>query len=401
MIITHTQAASRHMDRLRTKAGKGEHLIGVAAGSGLTAKYAVLGGCDMLLALSSGRYRTMGVGSLAGFLCYANSNDMVMEFARKELLRYTDSTPVFFGLNAADPSREMYQYIREIRDAGFTGIVNYPTIGMIDGRFREALEEAGPGYGQEVEAISFAHYSGLLTLAFVFNAEQARRMTRAGADIICAHFGLTGGGCAGAEKVLTLEKARLTACEIFSAVEGENSGALRVMYGGPVKSPIDAEYMYQGCGSQGYIGGSVFERIPIEAALLQVMKEYRSKTQIVPSNRLERILHAAHGHYNYVDFVLEYINESYMHEIHLSSLARSMHISPSYLSTLFRRSVGKSFRQYLVDLRMKKAEELIRTRSYPLVRVAQMVGYKDYATFSKMYKKVAGFPPRETSRNRN
>ena len=400
MICSQTKAAL-HLERLREKVRTGEHLIGVAAGSGITAKYTVLGGCDLLLALSSGKYRTMGVGSLAGFLCYANSNDMVMEYARTELLRYTDSTPVFFGLNATDPTKEMYQYIRQIRDAGFTGIVNYPTIGMIDGRFREALEEQGFCYEQEVEAISFAHYSGLLTLAFVFNAEQARQMVRAGADIICAHFGLTSGGYVGAKKVLTLEKARRTAVEIFNAVEEERSPALRVMYGGPVKSPIDAEYMYQGCGSQGYIGGSVFERTPIESTLLRVMEEYKNKAQIVPSNQLERILYAAPGHYNYIDFVLEYINESYMNEICLGDLAQSMHLSPSYLSTLFRKNVGTSFQQYLVELRMRKAEELIRTGDHPLVQVAQMVGYKDYAQFSKMYKKVCGVSPRETTRNQN
>lgn len=401
MISAHKQAASRYLDKLRSKIAAGEHLIGVAAGSGITAKYTVLGGCDMLLALSSGKYRTMGVGSLAGFLCYANSNDMVMEYARTELLRYTDSTPVFFGLNATDPTKEMYQYIREIRDAGFSGIVNYPTIGMIDGRFREALEDAGLRYEQEVEAISFAHYSGLLTLAFVFNAGQAREMMAAGADIICAHFGLTSGGYVGAKKVLTLEKARLTACEIFRAVEEENGSTLRMMYGGPVKSPIDAEYMYQGCGSQGYIGGSVFERTPIEATLLRVMEDYRNKAQIVPSSQLERILYDAPGYYNYIDFVRAYINESYMNEISLADLAQAMHLSPSYLSTLFRKKVGTSFQNYLIDFRMHKAQELIRTGEHPLVQIAQMVGYKDYAQFSKMYKKVCGVSPRETLQNKN
>ena len=131
------------------------------------------------------------------------------------------------------------------------------------------------------------------------------------------------------------------------------------------------------------------------------MEEYKNKAQIVPSNQLERILYAAPGHYNYIDFVLEYINESYRNEICLGDLAQSMHLSPSYLSTLFRKNVGTSFQQYLVELRMRKAEELIRTGDHPLVQVAQMVGYKDYAQFSKMYKKVCGVSPRETTRNQN
>ena len=205
--------------KLLEKVGCRERLIGVAAGSGITGKYTVLGGCDMILALSSGKYRSMGCGSMAGFMCYGNSNDLVMDFAQRELLRYREQVPVFFGLNATDPTKEMYDYIKQIRDVGFAGIVNYPTVGMIDGVFRRALEQDGVRYEQEVEAISLAHYCGLLTIAFVFDAAQAEQMLQAGADIICAHFGLTSGGYIGAKKTLTLEKARLTAREIFSAVD--------------------------------------------------------------------------------------------------------------------------------------------------------------------------------------
>lgn len=395
MITSEFESSLFFKERLYEKLRRGERLIGVAAGSGITGKYSVLSGCDMLLALNSGKYRSMGCGSLAGFMSYANSNDMVMEYARRELLRYNGDVPVFFGLNATDPTKELYAYIKEIGKARFAGIVNYPTIGMIDGNFRAALEQEGISYAQEVEAISFAHYCGLLTIAFVFDAAQAAQMINAGADIICAHFGLTSGGYVGAKKTLTLENARVTAKEIFNAVDSADRDIIKMMYGGPVKTPIDAEYIYLGSGCQGYIGGSVFERTPVESALLRVLGEYKAKVQVVPSNQLERILFETPGHYNYIDFVCEYINENYMHEIRLSELARSMHLSVSYLSTLFRKSIGTSFQSYLISIRMRKAEELIRTGAYPLSQVAQAVGYPDYAQFSKMYKKVHGASPRQ------
>ena len=391
---------SEYKARLRAKLERGERLIGVAAGSGITGKYTVLGGCDMLLALSSGKYRSMGFGSLAGFMSYANSNDLVMDYAQRELLRFSDRVPVFFGLNATDPTKELYDYIKQIRAAGFAGIVNYPTVGMIDGNFRRALESEGIDYAKEAEAISFAHYCGLLTIAFAFDNIQAEQMLQAGADIICAHFGLTEGGYVGAKKTLTLEKARITAREIFDVVDASGSDAIKMIYGGPVKTPIDAEYIYLGSGCQGYIGGSVFERTPVESALLRVMRDYREKVQVVPSNQLERILFATPGHYNYIDFICEYINENYMNEIHLGELAQYMHLSVSYLSTLFRKSIGVSFQSYLMDIRMQKAEELIYAGDYPLVQVAQMVGYQDYAQFSKMYKKTHGISPRQALQNR-
>lgn len=378
---------------LLQKKRDGEHIIGVAAGSGISGKYTVMGGCDMLLALSSGKYRSMGCGSMAGYMCYGNSNDLVMGYACKELLRYSDRVPVFFGLNATDPTKDMYSYIKEIGEAGFAGIVNYPTIGMIDGTFRRQLEADGESFAQEIEAISFAHYCGLLTVAFVFDPEQAEQMREAGADIICAHFGLTSGGYVGAKKALTLEKARKTAEEIFSVLDPSDSDVIKMVYGGPVKTPTDAEYIYLASGCDGYIGGSVFERTPIESALLRVMKSFKAEVQVVPASKLERILFETPGHYDYIEFIKEYVYENYMEEVRLTELAMSMHLSTSYLSTLFRKNTGTSFQDFLIRFRMDKARELIRTNSYSLLQIAQMVGYMDYAQFSKMYKKVWGNSP--------
>lgn len=391
-----------HKQTLCRKVQQGEHIIGIAAGNGISAKYSLMGGCDFILALSSGKFRSMGCGSLAGYLSYANSNDLVMDYASKELLHYCSAVPVFFGLQATDPTRDMYRYIRQIRDSGFAGIVNYPTVGMIDGQFRRYLEADGACYEQEVEAIRFAHYCGLLTVAFVFDGTQAQQMVLAGADIVCAHFGLTSGGYVGAKKALTLEHARRTAESIFSAVDSfGRPDTIKVIYGGPVKSPVDAEYIYRGCGCQGYIGGSVFERTPVESAVLRAVRSFKDDVKVVPENRLERILFESPGHYDYVEFIKEYIRENYAEEIQLTELAESMHLSPSYLSTLFKNKVGRSFKSFLVEYRMTRARELISEQKDSLLQIAQQVGYLDYAHFSKMYKKVWGVSPSVHSQNKN
>lgn len=384
---------THYCESLRAKLQNNKHLIGVVAGSRMTGKYAVMAGCDMLFALSSGRFRTTGYGSLAGYLCYSNSNEMVMDYDSRELLPFADKVPIIFGLNATDPTRNIYEYIREIKEMGFAGINNYPTVGMIDGYFRRSLEEDGIDFQQEIEAISFAHYCGLMTVAFTFSAQQAEEMTRAGADIICAHFGLTIGGYVGAKKVLTLEGARRTAEEIFEAADRIRPDVIKMVYGGPVKSPADAQFMYQGSRCQGYIGGSVFERTPVEQAILNATREFTEERLATPSSRIERMLFDNPGHYSYAEFVKEYLEENYMSDIYLSELANTLHLSAPYLSNILKNEFGESFQSYLIKLRMCKARELVLAGDNPLVKISQMVGYKDYAQFSKMYKKVYGVSP--------
>ena len=387
-----------YLARFRNQIHENGHLVGTAAGSGMTTKYAIMGGADLIMALSSGRYRAMGISSMAGFMSYANSNDVVMSYACRELLKQSGDIPVIFGYNATDPTKNMYEYIQEIKTVGFAGINNYPTVGMIDGQFREGLEEAGLGYDREVEAIRFAHYCELLTVAFVFTPQQARDMASAGADIICAHFGLTHGGYLGPKKMLTLEMARRAAEEIFDAAEAVRPDIIKMVYGGPVKTPLDAQYMYQGSRCEGFIGGSVFERIPIEKAILEVTRGFKENKPIVPSSQLEAIMFSNPGHYDYVEFIKEYINENYMTDIRLTELANMAHLSTSYLSTIFKRSVGCSFQSYLIQVRMEKARELIK-KGITLANVARLVGYVDYVQFSKMYKKHTGVSPRTDSQN--
>ena len=199
------------------------HVIGASSGCGHTALASVTGGADMVLALSAGCFRASGRPSFGSYLCYGNSNRIVESFAARELLTLLPYTPVLFGLNCSDPTIELRDYIQEIQNSGLSGIVNFPSVALIDGVFREALEEEGLGFDNEVEAIRIAHEMDFFTLAFVCSKEQAEAMIDAGADVICAHLGLTPGGAMGPKKAQSIEKAKLLADEVFS-MPGEGAG---------------------------------------------------------------------------------------------------------------------------------------------------------------------------------
>lgn len=186
--------------KIRRELIAGNRLLGVATGSGMSASQVQKGGADFILALNSGRFRVRGRSSLAGFLPFENSNQEVLNFATKEILPLLQHTPIIFGLNATDPTIDLVNFIGTIKSNGFSGVNNYPTVGLLDGQFSEALEESGCSYQLEVEAIKLAHDQKLFTIAFVFNQEQARQMTEVGADVICFHCGLTRGGKLGAKK---------------------------------------------------------------------------------------------------------------------------------------------------------------------------------------------------------
>lgn len=377
------------------------HVIGVAVGAGITAKYAARGGADFLLALNSGRFRQMGQSSLAGWLPYGNSNEMVMEFGTREILSAVKGIPVVFGFNATDPTVKLEEYIERIKDKGFSGVNNFPTVGMFDGQFREALEEEGLTFRREVEAIALAHQKNLFTVAFVFDAGQAREMLQAGADVICAHLGLTKGGFVGAKKVLSLHSAKVIAGEIFQASEEVNRDAIKMLYGGPVKTPLDLQFMYNNTAAMGYIGGSSFERIPSEDAITSITQAFKQTGYLAQDELLAKMIEGVKHHYDYVEFVKEYVAVNYMNEVLFSDLAHVAHISRSHLSTLFKKEVGCTFPEYLTQFRISKAKEVMKVPHIKLQEVADMVGYKDYAHFSKAFKKITGLPPETFKQNIN
>lgn len=377
--------------KLQLKINK--YLIGVAVGSGLSAECVVKGGANFLLALSSGKYRQMGRSSLGGFLGYANSNDMVMEFGQKEILSSGFKIPVLFGLNASDPTIHLSNYIDKIKASGFAGINNFPTIGLFDGKFREALDDMKL-YQKEVEAVEIAHAKNLLTIAFVFDEFQAIDMLAAGTDILCVHLGLTRGGIRGAKKVLSLKNASQKVNRIFSASDKFNPNVIKMIYGGPIKTPIDVQYMYKNTTINGYIGGSAFERIPSENSIIKITEAFKNADNSNENDLMSRMLDGIVKHNNYVDFVKEYVAENYMNEISFLDLAMVAHISRSRLSALFKQEVGCGFPEYLVNFRMRKAENILQQNRVKCAEVANMVGYSDYAHFSKMFKKYIGVSPK-------
>ena len=371
------------------------HIIAVASGSGMSAKYCTRGGADLILALSAGRFRQSGRASLSSYLCFGNSNQIVTDFACRELIPLIQDVPILFGLNASDPTIDLQECLQNIQNMGFSGIVNFPTVGLIDGQFREALEEAGFGFRKEIEAIRIAHEQDLFTLAFVFDEWQAKQMLDAGADIICAHLGWTTGGEVGAKRAHSIEIARQIADRVFAVCNESKRDVIKMIYGGPIKSPADAQYFYDNTDCHGFIGGSSFERIPIEKAIENTARSFKSPQNKESEKVLLRVLAGRAQDYDDVEFVQNHIEENYAHPIFLSELASVLHISAPYLSAKFKKKLGCSFSEYLVRFRMNKASVLLREESLlSISEIADSVGYNDYAQFSKIFKKYKGVSPR-------
>ncbi len=383
------------LKNLRNQIKVHHHILGVALGSGLTAKYAEEGGADFLLALNSGKYRQLGRGSIAGYLAFEDCNGLVLNFGTREIMPLIKNIPLIFGLNATDPMINLETYIEYIQSKGFDGINNYPSVGLIDGQFGEALEEEGIRFETEVEAIRIAHERDMFTVAFVFNEKQAVQMAKAGADVVCAHLGFTIGGSLGVKKILSLESAKKDIQKMFEACDSVSTNIIKVIYGGPVKTPLDVQYMYNNTSAHGYIGGSAIERIPLESSIKDITRAFKTSGTVQEDDSMIKMLDGINKHYNYAEFVMKYIAEHYHDDISLEDLARVAHISVNYLSTLFKKEVGNSFKTYLVRFRIEKAVDILNEKDIPLYEVAEMVGYNDYTQFSKMFKKVTGLTPRD------
>ncbi|MCY4153422.1 MAG: phosphoenolpyruvate hydrolase family protein [Aestuariivita sp.] len=254
----------------------GVPIVGGGAGTGLSAKCEENGGIDLIVIYNSGRYRMAGRGSLSGLLAYGNANEIVMEMAN-EVLPVTRSTPVLAGVNGTDPFCNFDVYLDDIRRVGFSGIQNFPTVGLIDGTFRENLEETGMSYALEVDLVARAHAKDLLTTPYVFSSQDADAMARAGADIIVVHLGLTTGGAIGAETALKLEDCPSCVDEWAEAAMSVNPDSIILVHGGPVAMPEDAAYILrntQNC--HGFYGASSMERLPAEIALTEQTRAFKA-----------------------------------------------------------------------------------------------------------------------------
>jgi len=265
---------SEALARLRRKIAAGEAIVGAGAGTGLSARCEEAGGVDLIVIYNSGRYRMAGRGSLAGLLAYGNANAIVCEMAR-EVLPVVRHTPVLAGVNGTDPFMIKPKFLRELIDLGFSGVQNFPTVGLIDGTFRANLEETGMGYPLEVELIGQAHALNLLTTPYVFSAHDARQMARAGADVVVCHLGLTTGGSIGAQTALRLEDCVTPIRDWASAAREVNAQVIVLCHGGPIATPEDAAWILERCPEcHGFYGASSMERLPVETALTETARRF-------------------------------------------------------------------------------------------------------------------------------
>jgi len=274
-----TESRSAILARFREKIARNEPIIGGGAGTGISARCEEAGGIDLIVIYNSGRYRMAGRGSLAGLLPYGNANEIVKEMAR-EVITAVNRTPVLAGVCATDPFMLRDQFLRELRDMGFAGIQNFPTVGLIDGTFRANLEETGMGFQLEVDCIAAAHEMDLLTTPYAFDADQARILTEAGADIIVAHMGLTTSGSIGAETALTLAECVPKVASIADAARAVRQDVIVLCHGGPIAMPEDARYILEQLDSiDGFYGASSMERLPTETALTARVQEFTRITR--------------------------------------------------------------------------------------------------------------------------
>ena len=261
--------------RLRRTLDEGGVIMGAGAGTGLSAKCAEAGGADLIIIYNSGRYRMAGRGSLAGCMPYGDANAIVMEMAG-EVLPIVRETPVLAGVCGTDPFRLMPVFLEEVKRVGFSGVQNFPTVGLCDGKFRQNLEETGMGYGLEVDMIRAAHAAGLLTTPYVFDPDQARAMAEAGADVVVAHMGLTTKGAIGATTALTLEASAELVQAIRDAAAAVKPDIIALCHGGPIAEPEDAQYILDHTtGVAGFFGASSMERLPTEVAITENMKRFK------------------------------------------------------------------------------------------------------------------------------
>jgi len=263
--------------RLQAEIDAGRPVIGAGAGTGISAKFAEAGGADLIIIYNSGRFRMAGHGSLAGVLAYGDANQIVQEMGEREVLPVVKEVPVIAGVMGTDPLRQMPVLLRQLDALGFSGINNFPTVGLIDGRFRMELEATNMGFGREVDMIRTAREMGFFTAVYVFNPDESRAMADAGADCIIAHMGLTVGGSIGLDRsdALSLEDAPAAVQAIGEAAWAVNRAAILLCHGGPIATPEDSAYVLANSDAVGFVGASSMERLPVETAITGTVEAFK------------------------------------------------------------------------------------------------------------------------------
>ncbi|KAF7197086.1 hypothetical protein HII31_01511 [Pseudocercospora fuligena] len=264
------------LEAFRKQLNDGKAIVGAGAGIGLSAKFIEEGGGDLIIIYNSGRFRMAGRGSLAGLMPYSNANDVVVDMA-KEVIPVVKHTPVIAGVCGTDPFRDIPRFLKQLKDLGFAGVQNFPTVGLIDGTFRANLEETGMGYQLEVDTIKAAHELDMLTTPYVFNEDDATKMAQAGADVIVAHMGLTSSGSIGAQTGKSLDDCVQLIQSIRDAATKVSKNIIVLCHGGPIAAPKDAKYVLERVkGIHGFFGASSMERLPVEEAITGITKEFKN-----------------------------------------------------------------------------------------------------------------------------
>lgn len=269
--------------RLRKTLGDGHPIIAAGAGIGLSAKFAERGGADLVIIYNSGRYRMTGYSSLCGYLPIGDANGIVKEMGEREVLPVTRDTPVIAGVFAADPTREMSHFLRELIDLGFSGVINFPSIAWLEGELRAGLESSGLGFQREVDMIRAAGEAGLFTLAYVFTPEEAVAMARAGVDVVVAHMGNTVGGSVGQPQVIALEAAAALTQAIADAARGEKADVIALCHGGPIALVEDFAFILAKTDIDGFVGASSMERLPVELAIEGTTRAFKGLARRSPA----------------------------------------------------------------------------------------------------------------------
>ena len=262
--------------RLRRTLDEGRPIIAAGAGTGISAKFIERGGADLVIIYNSGRFRMSGFGSCAGLLAYGDANQIVMEMGEREVLPVVQDIPVIAGVNGTDPTRRMWHFLKQVEEMGFSGVNNFPTVGVIDGHFRVTLEETGMGFYKEVDMIRTAREMGLFTIVYVFNAEESRAMAEAGADVIIAHCSTTVGGSIGVGTAMSLDDAAELVQIVIDAGRAVNPDVLFLSHGGPVATPADAAYINEHTDAVGFVGASSLERFATEASVEALTREFKA-----------------------------------------------------------------------------------------------------------------------------
>jgi len=255
------------LTRLNEKLDSGRIIVAAGAGTGISAKFEEEGGADLIMVFNSGAYRMHGLGSLSGWMAYGNANEISLEMGEKQVLPIVKDTPVICSVNGTDPTRVMEIWLKKLMDAGFSGINNFPTMGMVDGNFGVALANTGMGYDKEVEMIAMAHDMGFFTMPYVFTPEESRMMAEAGCDCLLAHVGLTAGGSIGATDTMSVDEAADRTREMAEAAWVVNSKILVLCHGGPISTPSDVEEVLKRVKIHGFVGASSMERLPVEKGI--------------------------------------------------------------------------------------------------------------------------------------